>query len=360
MSNRSEQVAVVLVVGVVVGLMAWWKSVGLVTTLIAMAIAVGCFVLFDWGLGRHATGLMPTPSRETRIQEAVPTASEDASASTDRQVEEVELLSSDAPVGSPIPLHQPSAGDQAPDEFGSAGDGRLFWVRVPKQGNSMAECEDAIAWSSDGSTVVVSDGAGSSFGAAAWAAVLADRFVADPPTALSNTLFASWLESCRLALARQTDPAAVSNDWWTLEGSRRGAFATIAGARLREVEGRKELLTMCVGDSCVMVVRGDAGTRKVMRSVPFDDAKQFGSHPMLVGSPEGAVTPEPSWTTLRIEPGDLVLVASDALSEWLLGDPSRVSAIDLPPAELVERLRSQRAAGQIVSDDLSVVGLTIT
>lgn len=358
MSVHSERAVAATVITVVVVLVAWWKSVGFMTTLIAVLVGVACFVLVERALSQHSVGSTHILPVDTRIHNVPPAASESAPTSTDRGVEEARAMS-DSIAGSAMPSHETVVAEQARGEFGSTSDGRLFWVRVPKDGNSMAECEDAIAWSRDGSTIVVSDGAGSSFGAAAWAMVLADRFVANPPAALSNTLFASWLEGCRIALNEQTKPAAVSNDWWTSEGNRRGAFATIAGTRLGEVDGRWELLTMCVGDSCVMVVRGDAGTRRVVRSVPFDDAKQFGSHPMLVGSPKGAVPPEPSWTTLRVESGDVVLVASDALSEWLLGDPERVNAIDLSPEDLVEQLRSQRAAGQIVSDDLSFVGVTI-
>ena len=96
------------------------------------------------------------------------------------------------------------------------------------------------------------------------------------------------------------------------------------------------------------------------RGLPYEDSSQFGSHPALVGSTAEHGLLEPSWTTLGVSPGQLVVLASDALAEWLLTDPTRFAAVDADPLDdLVTRLADERAHGRIVNDDLTLAVMEV-
>ena len=117
---------------------------------------------------------------------------------------------------------------------------------------------------------------------------------------------------------------------------------------------------MCLGDSCAFVLTGPRGDRNVRRSLPYEDSEQFGSHPALLGSMADRHHDEPTWTTVPTEPGDLLVLASDAVAEWLLGDPTRFDLFDdHEPGAISSRLIAERTDGKLVNDDLTVAVLEL-
>ena len=233
---------------------------------------------------------------------------------------------------------------------------RVFSIRIAKHGNSIGECEDAVAVDPARSVLAVADGASSSFGANIWAATLAKQFVKTPPKPLSVASFGNWLDTARKASPEEAgsddgDP----NGWWSEQGARNGAFSTIVGAAIMADGANKIATVMCLGDSCAFVLTGAAGKRSLRRALPYEDASQFGSHPALVGSATGRPHDEPTWTTVPIAAGDLLVLASDAVSEWLLGDPNRFAFFDgTTPDEIAKRIVDERTAGRIVNDDMTL------
>lgn len=272
----------------------------------------------------------------------------------------------DESTATPPPPHRSSGLDPAslvPDSvetrtFGPKGR-RGYTLRIAKHGSSLAECEDAVAVDERRSIVAVGDGASSSFGAGPWAAALAAGFVANPPRPLSIDSFDEFLERCRGS--EQTDDRDAATGWWADEGQRRGAYSTIIGAGVTPKGKRRHAMVMCVGDSCGFLLRGERGARQLRRSLPYEDSGQFGSHPFLLGSlGTTADAAQPLWTVIPVEPGDLIVLASDALSEWLLDDVARFANLETrSPGELAELLIEQRASGAMVNDDLALVALEV-
>mgnify|MGYP001795084435 CR=1 FL=1 len=234
---------------------------------------------------------------------------------------------------------------------------RVFSIRVAKHGNSIGECEDAVEVDPRRSVLAVADGASSSFGANIWAETLTKQFVKTPPKPLSVSSFHSWLEAARSASPESKPPGGEgdANGWWSEQGARQGAYSTVIGAAIMADGANQVATVMCLGDSCAFVLTGEAGSRSVRRALPYDDAEQFGSHPALLGSASDRPHDEPTWTTIPIDAGDLLVLASDAVSEWLLGDPQRFNLFDgHEPDAIAQRIIEERTNGLIVNDDMTL------
>lgn len=224
-------------------------------------------------------------------------------------------------------------------------------VKVSKQGNSPAECEDAYAVAQNCSVAAISDGASSSFGAGEWASLLVERFVSQPPPPMSASGMKTWLEAARDDARSGLGEGAAS--WWAEAGSEMGAFATLLGVVMEPSTQGALLRVMSVGDCCCFVVRDHS----IHTSLPYEDGSQFGSHPALLGSSGGKET-SPLWSEVEMIHGDSVVLASDAVAEWLLAERGRIAQVlTMTSARLEETLVSERSAGRIVNDDLTMVVL---
>lgn len=358
------------VVAIVVGVVAAASGIDLVLILVAVVAAIAAFWLLDALLmpspsqgGHQGLGLAPGASGGTLPQ------TQAESLAPPRGVEPPtvgEPVDPDAPV---VPVEKQTAtldpalfdAQSVEIKVNSQGKSRVFSIRVAKHGNAIAECEDAVAVDPRRGVLAVADGASSSFGAGIWADTLTKQFVKTPPKPLSISSFSDWLGQARVA-----SPEAVGgesdnpNGWWSEQGARQGAFSTVVGAAIMSDGGSRVATVMCLGDSCAFVLTGPVGERVVRRSLPYEDAEQFGSHPSLLGSMSDRQHDEPTWTTIPTAPGDLLVLASDAVSEWLLGDPRRFQLLDgHEPEAIATRLIAERTDGKMVNDDLTVAVLEL-
>ena len=357
------------VVAVIVGVVAAVSGIGVVLVVVAVVAAVAAFWLLDALMmpsgapGRqHEAGLAPGGTGGTLPQTRTeslgpprgvepPTVGEPVDTNTAPSVEKQTATL------------DPALFDAQSVEIkvNSQGKSRVFSIRIAKHGNGIVECEDAVAVDPRRGVLAVADGASSSFGAGVWADTLTKQFVKTPPKPLSVGSFADWLGEARVA-----SPEAVGgesdnpNGWWSEQGARQGAFSTVVGAAIMTDGGSRVATVMCLGDSCAFVLTGQVGDRTVRRSLPYEDAEQFGSHPALLGSMADRHHDEPTWTTIPTAPGDLLVLASDAVSEWLLGDPKRFQLLDgHEPEAIASRLIGERTDGKIVNDDLTLAVLEL-
>ncbi len=222
---------------------------------------------------------------------------------------------------------------------------------IAKDGNSDEENEDAMAVSATGGTLVVCDGASSSFGAAAWARTLADA-LATVSGALSSESLMPLLVRAREAWDARH--AGTDVPWWAREGLERGAFSTLVVVRLGTADGQRRWEAAAVGDSCLLQLRWNDGWR-VVDAFPLQSAADFNSNPPLVGSRrEGLDGLQVRQGVLA--DGDVVLVVSDAVGEWLLSDVSRSElAASAPIGELQRAVLEARQRHEMVNDDVTVV-----
>ena len=214
-------------------------------------------------------------------------------------------------------------------------------LRTAKAGNRPEECEDAYAFGSlarrvgtmgvNTARIAVSDGASESAFARSWSHVLARAFVERPiaPPAQSATDYQidqNALESW-LAPGQQEWDGTVPWDripWHGEAKARAGALATLLGLTITSdapEDGASPLSweAVAIGDCCLFIVRGG----ELLRSFPMENAAQFNNTPVLICSNPannrglgGQVRQESG----ECAPGDLVLLATDALACWMLED----------------------------------------
>ena len=372
-TNDSGDLVPKLVVGgavaAIVGGVAALSSLGIVWVLVAVVGAVAGFWLLDALLSPspdHPLGLAPGVSGgalpSTSAESLPPTHVVEAPTIAEPDVAEADAVEDQRNARLDPSLFDPKSVEI---KASSQRSGRAFSIRVAKHGTSIQECEDAVTIDPRRAVLAVADGASSSFGANLWADTLTRQFVEQPPKPLSVGSFSTWLEEARAASpASSGTPEGADadnpNGWWSEEGARQGAYSTIVGVAIMTDRDGRVATIMCLGDSCAFVLTGPSGERVLRRSLPYEDASQFGSHPALLGSMVDRMHDEPSWTTVPAGPGDVVVLASDAVSEWLLGDPKRFALLDgEEPDAIATRLIGERTDGRIVNDDLTLAVLEL-
>lgn len=199
--------------------------------------------------------------------------------------------------------------------------------RVVKGGNSPDQCEDAHRQRrqkgrGQSVRVAVADGATESMLAGLWADTLVETFCrtsqTDPAVALFAVAQEEWAAKRDTYIRRRVargDPLK----WYEEEGLRRGAFAAFLGAVFwPRGLGKGSYAVHAVGDVCAFHLRGT----RLLSSFPLTRSSDFGNQPALVASVPSAG--QYGATALRTRRGgwrrgDAFIVASDALSRWLLG-----------------------------------------
>jgi len=196
---------------------------------------------------------------------------------------------------------------------GMASAGKQTWIAasLAKAGNRADENEDATAADAAGSRFAVADGATEGWESRGWAAALAAAFVRRPP---APDGFTAWLTEARAAWTPPPLPSAAP--WYAAAKRAEGAFATLVGLELAPArrKGHWKWKAVAVGDSCLFVHRGV----RMEMAFPIGTVAGFGSHPALVPSSPAAECLDPEWLAGRAEPGDLFLLASDAVAAHLL------------------------------------------
>lgn len=253
---------------------------------------------------------------------------------------------------------------------------------VPKRGNTMAQCEDAIGLSPDLEpgrraagpiAAAVCDGASESILAGAWAGQLAAMVVrrsaerpglAVRPDGLAEAIgeaveaWAGW--SAQYVAGREAAGRPIA--WYEQPKIDQGAYSTVLAVELAPTRRRgrhadlrpdpprpaslspaaeaaavDDLMTVALavtepvqwtwraaalGDTCLFQVRDE----RLICAFPLDEVESFGMVPPLVGSRNrdraklaGHTEQAAGWCV----PGDQVFLATDALAAWFLAEHGR-------------------------------------
>lgn len=196
------------------------------------------------------------------------------------------------------------------------------WIAatLPKSGNRPEENEDALAVSKDGLRFAVCDGASEGWESGRWAARLATAFVRKPPTPAT---FTEWLEGVREGWMASGE--AESTSWYAAVKQEQGSFATLVGIELLHTKWAQEWSwkAVAIGDSCLLHLRDD----EVKATFPLTFSNDFGNQPPLVPSAQESECSESEWLAGRAKPGDVFLLATDAVAAQLLDKSVRSIAL---------------------------------
>lgn len=193
------------------------------------------------------------------------------------------------------------------------------WLQ--KRGNRVQEFEDAYAfvqgsdWLENDFRIAIADGATESSFASEWAKLLVrsyrDQAFADIEDLRKRVEILS--QRWRQVVNRHNLP------WFAEEKARRGAFSAFLGLELYKTTTNSigSWRAVAVGDSCLFHLRNGI----LLQSFPFDLSEQFSSTPVLISSNQSMNIDV--WSRVQFcegdwQIGDEFILATDALSSWLL------------------------------------------
>jgi hypothetical protein len=132
-----------------------------------------------------------------------------------------------------------------------------------------------------------------------------------------------------------------------------GAYSTFLGLLIEPAEGRWQ--AVATGDTCLFLVRGDA----LRKAFPVQRAEAFGTRPELIGSLyKGRV--RAAATKGKLEPGDRLLLMTDALAEWFLTEHEAGHAPwqeldELTPDTFTGWVDERRTDRRLKNDDVTLL-----
>lgn len=223
---------------------------------------------------------------------------------------------------------------------------------LPKRGHTTDEYEDAYAVSDVDAFplhAAVADGATESAFARRWAQLLVRGWVEDAPG--SPQAFVRALPGWQRTWQHAVAASAQEKPWYAAAKAEEGAFAACLGLTLQPNEHWQAL---SVGDCVMLQLRG--GQRQT--AWPLSEPAAFTHRPTLVSSraPADAVVPAATQGTWR--PGDVFLLASDALAAWLLkAGPARARSWDA--LAFARGVQSARDDGVLHNDDVTLVRIVL-
>ncbi|KPM51692.1 hypothetical protein ACG83_33235 [Frankia sp. R43] len=190
---------------------------------------------------------------------------------------------------------------------GSAGAARLTVTSrtVAKLGRADDENEDCCAACPERGRFAIADGASTSARPEVWSRLLVHAFVGESLDPLAPEVLAGLRERWWEQVSRPGLP------WYARAKLQSGADASFLGLCV-DVERRRWVAT-CVGDSCVFHLSGG----RTRAAGPVLRAEDFSRFAQLVGS-RGAAVPAPTVLGGTYQPGDVFVLATDALARLLL------------------------------------------
>lgn len=236
----------------------------------------------------------------------------------------------------------------------------LLWRQclAPKRGNRLEEIEDALAGDPASGRFAVADGAAETVCSKTWADLLVQAFLEqelpDPQR------WSEWLGPIRRKW--WDDVAQRQLPWFAEHKLEHGAAAAFVGLHVRP-EGEFE--AVAVGDSCVFQFR----EYHLEFVFPCTSAEEFSNRPTLVGSRGTDQEPPLLRATGRWEHGDKFVLASDAMSQWLLsrGDRMQESVLAIRALirlcddadKLAAELDLLRDGEHLKNDDVAIAAVAV-
>jgi serine/threonine protein phosphatase PrpC len=192
---------------------------------------------------------------------------------------------------------------------------------LPKIGEAHSTNQDRFARSKDGRLIALADGAGSSLYPGQWAELLVKSFCHSPddPIQTLRQSYQEWLKSPQeqwrqYYLEKLRSP---NRKWWQ-GGSQLKAcgFSTFLGLRLVGDRHQGQWQAVAVGDSCLFKL----DKTDHLSVFPSKTAQSFKHTTQCFASLPEYASFAPQFAEGAYQAGDIFLLATDALSHWLLSN----------------------------------------
>jgi hypothetical protein len=244
---------------------------------------------------------------------------------------------------------------------------QAFWL--PKKSRPPREYEDSAACSDGAWCYAVADGASTAYQSGAWAVALASAYVTEFPILATphqprpeerTPAVHEWIIRQASSWTQQQSP---SQTWYERDAAERGSAAAFLGLHFVQKDGVAIWESVALGDCCLFHVNNG----QLLMAFPLSRSGDFSDRPALIPT-----APDPlsrALESLRITygtayPGDLFVLASDAVSEWLLRLAARYpdmwNRIGNITSQGFEQLVAKlRKADQINNDDVTMVTIHV-
>lgn len=238
--------------------------------------------------------------------------------------------------------------------------------QVPKAGEPPDTCQDAWGVGPRLRRVALADGATRALFAREWAQLLVGRFCTaengSAPASLDPLEADTWVDPLRaewLVLARARAEASANRPYIENRLNRKDpGAATFVGVELEPAGGAVRWRALVIGDTCLFHVTADGR----WTAEPVHAAEEFDSHPQAFASVARRNVGSPARFTGELGPGELLVIATDALAKWLLEmqEPERRAAVRaLLEGEFESLIASERrrrflGASELEDDDVTL------
>lgn len=236
-----------------------------------------------------------------------------------------------------------------------------------KKAETLTDCQDACAENAALGRYAVADGATRSFFPKEWAELLVEHFCHPKEIVLSLTEenWQEWITPIQQEWYKQVEEKVTAQNLFYLKNSlimREPAVSTFIGLEVDQTKG--EWRAMIIGDSCLFH-KSNSG----FQSYLIKESKDFTNRPDAFASFPIAHPDIPTFITGYAEPGDMFVLATDALAKWILchqetGQLEEVLAIlkavesDGQFYEFVDHARAQSTI-QLVNDDVAYLSIAV-
>lgn len=231
----------------------------------------------------------------------------------------------------------------------------------PKLGNSDDEYEDAFACNFKTKRFAIADGASDSIFSGLWANALVNAF-SDSTLPFSGD--SNFLRNI-IYLARKSWYNSI--DWKSLKvfvrnKALKGSFSTFLGIQIDPSGSDFHFRAIAVGDSCLFMKDG-----KGLTGFPINDSTKFNITPKLIWSGYGSPFPEDYNTKLpeikyyegKIRPGQQMLLATDAISKWILENQTHSFDTLCEKDDPYRYVTGMLEARELRNDDVTFCSITL-
>lgn len=243
---------------------------------------------------------------------------------------------------------------------------RTFWLS--KDSDEPNQYQDAFELDAELGRAAIADGVSSAIFSGPWAHLMTLAAVADPPPLEDTTAFQTWIGDKRAAWLNSIDTSKLT--WYQRPKMADGAMTTLLWLELAPTETndegratRYQLNAYAIGDSCLFHVRDG----QVLYWFPLESSHDFGLNPSVVGSVDRQCDHLLEFKARSQEclPGDLLVLATDAIALWAVEQAEAGTPVDwpryweLPDEEWHAEIFALRDAKQMRFDDSTLVLLRV-
>jgi serine/threonine protein phosphatase PrpC len=249
-------------------------------------------------------------------------------------------------------------------------------LKLAKDADHPGEDQDVYGLDRRRGLAVVADGVASAIFSRAWATILCEAVLREPPNPDDQAAFAVWLEGCRRQWQSQIDESRLS--WFQKPKLAQGAFSTLVwlqfdpgetdepsddGSAASSAERSTSFRARAIGDSCLFHVRDG----QTLRMFPELTREQLQRDPLALGSVDLGRDDNLRFESCRgqCQEGDLLVLCSDAIVGYVLDEqeagnrPPWRRWWDIDRRTWQEEIIALREARKLPHDDTTVLMLQL-